>query len=372
METMTPTTAGQIPLDVVVIDDEEMFTEGCRQTLEMGGYRSAVARDGPHGLDLVRTTRPNVVLVDLKMPGMDGMEVLTQLSKVQPSVVPIVVTGHGTVDSAVESMKIGAFDFLTKPFEPEKLLESVRRGMHLSALRQARRAAEEKPEEAAPAPRIQDKHDVLLRGLDFLGEAYSLGLEKRELLEELSYLETEARYHAESLGQIKKKERAILDMRHDLMQTDAIMERHGFQKGSLIQVLLDVQERFNWLPRHVLHWISARLNVPAKEIYTIAGFYEAFSLEPRGRHSVQVCDGTACHVRGASEMLSRVSVMLGLEPGQTDSRQQFTLETVHCLGCCALAPVVQIDNQYYHNPSKKKLETIIASFEEEEKSSCQA
>lgn len=371
METITATTTEQFPLDVVVIDDEEMFTEGCRQTLEMGGYRSAVARDGPRGLDLVRATRPNVVLVDLKMPGMDGMEVLNHLSKAAPSVVPIVVTGHGTVDSAVESMKIGAFDFLTKPFEPEKLLESVRRGMHLSALRQAKQSAAEPSEEAAP-PRVQDKHDVLLRGLDLLGEAYSLGLQKRELLEELSYLEAEAKYHAESLGQIKKKERAILDMRQDLIETDAIMERHGFQKGALIQVLLDVQEKFNWLPRHVLRWISARLNVSSKEIYTIAGFYEAFSLEPRGRHSVQVCTGTACHVRGASELLTRISAELGLEPGQTDSRQEFTLETVHCLGCCALAPVVQIDNQYYHEPSKKKLEKIIASLEEEEKSSCQA
>jgi NADH-quinone oxidoreductase subunit E len=241
----------------------------------------------------------------------------------------------------------------------------VRRGMHLSTLRQAKQSGEEKAEEVPP-PRIQDKHDVLLRGLDFLGEAYSVGLEKRELLDELSYLEAEAKYHAESLGQIKKKERAILDMRHDLMETDAIMERHAFQKGALIQVLLDVQEKFNWLPRHVLRWISARLNVPAKEIYTIAGFYEAFSLEPRGRHCLQVCTGTACHVRGASEMLSRISVTLGLDPGQTDSRQQYTLETVHCLGCCALAPVVQIDNQYYHDPSRKKLEKIIESFEKEE------
>jgi NADH-quinone oxidoreductase subunit E len=371
METIVETTAEQLPLDVVVIDDEEMFTEGCRQTLEMGGYRSAVARDGPRGLALVRSTRPNVVLVDLKMPGMDGMEVLGELSKIEPSVVPIVVTGHGTVDSAVESMKIGAFDFLSKPFEPEKLLESVRRGMSLSAMRKAKKSAEENPEESAPQARVQDKHDLLLRGLDVLGEAYSLGLEKRELLDELSYLESESKYHAESLGQIKKKERAILDMRHDLTETDAIMQKYGFEKGALIQVLLDVQEKFNWLPRHVLRWISARLDVPAKEIYTIANFYEAFSLEPRGRHCVQVCTGTACHVRGASETLSRISVMLGLHPGQTDSRQQFTLETVHCLGCCALAPVVQIDSQYYHDPAKKKLEKILETFEKEEKTSCQ-
>jgi NADH-quinone oxidoreductase subunit E len=371
IETITATAAEAFPLDVVVIDDEEMFGEGCRQTLEMGGYRSAVARDGLRGLDLVRAARPSVVLLDLKMPGMDGIEVLSRLSQSEPGIVPIVLTGHGTVDSAVESMKGGAFDFLTKPFEPEKLLESVRRGMSLSALRKAKESAKEKPVDAAPAT-VQDKHNLLLRGLDVLGEAYSLGLDKRELIDELSYLEAEAKYHAESLGHIKKKERAILDIRHDLQQADAIMEKYDFRKGALIQVLLDVQEKLRWLPRHILHWVGARLNVSAREIYTIANFYEAFSLEPRGKHCVQVCDGTACHVRGSSELLSRFSVMLGIEPGTTDSRQEFTLETVHCMGCCALAPVAQIDNQYYHDPSKKKLEKIIETFANEENIPCQA
>jgi NADH-quinone oxidoreductase subunit E len=340
-----------LPLDVVVIDDEETFTEGCRQTLEFGGYRSAVARNGAQGLRLVRSTHPKVVLVDLKMPGMDGTEVLKELSKSAPATVPIVVTGHGTVDSAVESMKIGAFDFLTKPFEPERLLESVRRGMSLSALRR---------ENVIPPP--ADRNDVLLEGLNVLGEAYSMGLNKGQLMQELSYLESEAKYHAESLGQVKQKERAILDMRNELLEADAIMEKYGFEKGALIQILLDVQEKFNWVPRHILHWISARLNVPARDVLTVVNFYDAFSLEPRGRHRVQVCTGTACHVKGSSELLTQVSSVLGLKAGQTDSALQYTLETVHCLGCCALAPVVQVDKQYLHKPSRKRLQNIIKSL----------
>ncbi len=364
---MTDTTKERTPLDVVVIDDEELFTEGCRQTLEMGGYRAAVARDGPQGLDLVKAARPSVVLVDLKMPGMDGMEVLTRLSESAPATVPIVVTGHGTVDSAVESMKIGAFDFLSKPFEPEKLLESVRRGVSLSGLRKAKE--KEAPAPAAPAkaePAPQDKNDLLLRGLGVLGEAYSLGVKKQELLQELAYLESEAKYHAESLGQVKRQERAILDIRHDLLEADAIMEKYGFEKGALIQILLDVQEKFYWLPRHILHWVSARLNVPVREVYTIANFYEAFSLEPRGRHTLRVCTGAACHVRGSSELLTRLEATLKLKPGETDPEQHYTLETVHCLGCCALAPVVQIDDKYYHDPSRRKLEQIVDSFKKEE------
>jgi NADH-quinone oxidoreductase subunit E len=370
METTNTTTTAQpaYPIDVVMIDDEEMFTEGCRQTLEMGGYRAAVARNGMLGLDLVQAAHPSVVLVDLKMPGMNGLEVLAHLAETAPSAVPIIVTGHGTVDSAVESMKVGAFDFLTKPFEPEKLLESVRRGMSLSVLRQAAK----EPAKAAPAAIVapHTKNDVVLEGLGVLSEAYSLGLNKREFLDEISYLESEAKYHAESLGQIKKKERAILDIRNELLEADSIMEKYDFQKGALIQVLLDVQEKLHWIPGHIIHWIAVRLNVAPAEIHTIVNFYEAFSLEPRGRHCVQVCTGTACHVRGAEEMLLRVSAVLGIQAGQTDSRQQFTLETVHCLGCCALAPVVQVDNDYYHQPSKNRLARIVKALDKEEAIPC--
>ena len=358
-----------LPLDVLVIDDEDHFTKACRQTLENAGYRMAIAKNGHHGMQTASSERPYVVLLDLKLPDMSGLEALTFLTKKVPNAVPVIITEHGTVDSAVEAMKLGAFDFLTKPCTQEKLLETVRRALSLSDLRSEAKTSGTSGEATADSP---DKYDLLLQGLDVLGEAYSLGLEKRQLLDELTYLENEARYHAESLGQIKKKERAILDIRTDLVEADAIMKNYDFQKNALIQVLLDVQEKFRWLPRHVLSWISGRLNIPLREIYVVANFYEAFSLEPRGRHIVQVCTGTACHVRGASEMLTRISAALGIQPGETDSKQAYTLETVHCIGCCALAPVVQIDSQYYRDPSKSQFEKIIKSLEKEEAQECLA
>lgn len=357
--------SAKTPPDVLIIDDDDAFAGACSRSLEKGGYQAAVAGNAALGMQIASSAAPSVVVLDLEIPDAVGLEALEQLAKAQPSAVVIVVSGRGTVDSAVESMKLGAFDFLSKPFEPEKLLGAVRRAMNLSALRKEASA------KASGTP-AGNKYDLLLQGLDVLGEAYSLGLEKRQLLDELTYLESEAKYHAESLGQIKKKERAILDIRDELMAVDGIMRKYDFQKGSLIQVLLDVQERFRWLPRHILSWVSGRLNIPLRDIYTIANFYEAFSLEPRGRHTVQVCTGTACHVRGASETLTRVSAALGIEAGQTDSAQQFTLETVHCLGCCALAPVVQIGSQYHRDPSRNQLEKLIKLLEKEEAEECLA
>jgi NADH-quinone oxidoreductase subunit E len=352
-----------MPLDVLIINDEVSFTEACRKTLEGAGYRIAVAANGQQGLQMANSNHPGVVLLDLKMPDITGLEVLRRLAKLELSAVPIVVAKNGAVDSAVESMKLGAFDFLTKPVESEKLLETVRRGLNLSSLKKEARKSDASMGTAAHP---SDKFDLLLQGLDVLGEAYALGMGKRQLVDELTYLENEAKYHAESLGHIKKKERVILDIRNDFLEADTIMKNYDFQKNALIQVLLDVQEKFRWLPRHILNWISGRLNIPLREIYVIANFYEAFSLEPRGRHIVQVCTGTACHVRGASELLTRVSAAFGLQSGQTDSKLTYTLETVHCLGCCALAPVVQIDSEYYHDPSRNKLENMAKTMQKEE------
>jgi len=354
---------------VLVIDDEEPMCEGCRQTLEESGFSTAVALNGSEGIRLIEEARPDVVLVDLKMPGIGGIEVLRRIPEIDAHIVPIVITGYGTVDSAVESMKIGAFDFLTKPFEPEKLVESVRRGIKLSHLRQestARQTVEIK--ETITAENMPSKQDVLLNGLSVLSDSYSAGFERVDFLDELSRLESEAKYHAESLGRVKKREKAILDVVDELRSVDEIIRKHENKKSALIQILLDTQLKLNWLPQHVLKWISERLNAPLGEIYSIATFYEAFSLKPRGAHSVQVCMGTACHVRGAPDLLRKTSALLGIEEGQTDERQMFTLKTVHCLGCCALSPVVQVDDSYISNPSLTKLRETFNSLAEKEAS----
>jgi len=204
------------------------------------------------------------------------------------------------------------------------------------------------------------KQNILLKALEALGEYCSLGLEERDFFDELKYLESQAQGYAETLGRAEKKEKAILDIVRDLRLVDEVISGYEYKKNALIQILLDIQIKLNWLPLHCLKWVSTRLGIPLAGIYAIANFYETLSLEPRGAHLIQICTGTACHVRGADGLLIKVSNMLGIEPGQTDSQQLFTLETVHCLGCCALGPVMAVDDEYYSNPSMKEIKQIIA------------
>jgi NADH-quinone oxidoreductase subunit E len=354
--------------DVVVIDDDESMCEGCRQTLESGGFSAAKASNGEDGIKLVQQIKPHVVLVDLKMPGMPGIEVMSKIPKIDSSIVTVVITGYGTIDAAVESMKIGAFDFLTKPFDPDKLLETVRRGIKLSEIRKAPTfkiappAAAPVPATGKPIVKKLGKQEILLEGIDLLSHSYEAGLERQDLLNELRYLESEAKYHAGNLGQVKKREKSLLDIANHFKIVDEIVAKYDYRKNALIQILLDLQVKLNWLPRHALKWLSSRLDVPLAKIYSVANFYEALSLEPRGAHTVSVCLGTACHVRGGPDLLAKISAILGIKPGETDSRQLFTLKTVNCLGCCALAPVMQIDGNYYSNPSLTEMKKIFESY----------
>jgi len=134
----------------------------------------------------------------------------------------------------------------------------------------------------------------------------------------------------------------------------------SYQKDEdmLIQVLLDLQSVFGWLPPEVLTEVSEQLEVPVTRVYQIASYYKAFSLMPRGRHIVRVCMGTACQVRGSPQLLNIISAMLDLEPYETSGDRRFTLETVNCLGCCAMGPVVVVDDMYHSKPSTTTLKKI--------------
>jgi NADH-quinone oxidoreductase subunit E len=149
----------------------------------------------------------------------------------------------------------------------------------------------------------------------------------------------------------------------DLGTVDEIMESHHGQASSLIQVLLEIQEKYHWLPQDALRLVSERLQVPLSRIHHIATFYKAFSLVPKGRHQVHICMGTACHVRGASRVLDKVSEVTGVGPGETDLALKFSVETVNCLGCCALGPVMEIDGKTHGKISAANTGDILSSYE---------
>ena len=148
-------------------------------------------------------------------------------------------------------------------------------------------------------------------------------------------------------------------MVQELSEVDKTVDKYGSDSSALIQVLLEVQRENNWLPKDALIQISERLGVPLTQIYHIATFYKAFSLMPKGRHSVSVCLGTACQVRGAPRILDKVIETLKIKPGETSADKQFSLETVNCLGCCALGPVMVVDDEYYSKPTMKAIEDLM-------------
>ncbi|MFQ5843132.1 MAG: NADH-quinone oxidoreductase subunit NuoE [Thermodesulfobacteriota bacterium] len=152
-------------------------------------------------------------------------------------------------------------------------------------------------------------------------------------------------------------------MGHELSKVDEIIESFGNNKEALIQILLDVQREYRWLSKPVLGRISERLRIPTNHIYHITTFYKYFNLIPQGRHSISVCLGTACHVRGAMRLLDRVSQAIGVKPGQTTPDQKFTLSTVNCLGCCALGPVVVIDKDTYGRLNQEKVAKLLDQYE---------
>ena len=144
---------------------------------------------------------------------------------------------------------------------------------------------------------------------------------------------------------------------------DQIIDKHPSEPSSLIQVLLEIQKENRWLPKEALRRVSEKLNVPLNRIQHIVTFYKAFSVVPKGRHEIHVCTGTACHVRGAPRVLNAVQDQTGLKPGLTDQELRFSLETVNCVGCCALGPVMVVDKDYHGQMDPAKSEDVLKNYD---------
>ena len=149
----------------------------------------------------------------------------------------------------------------------------------------------------------------------------------------------------------------------DKMLEKTIKQYQG-KPGAVISILEDIQEIHGYLPKDVLEQVSERLDVHLSQLFSLATFYSAFTLKPRGKHTIRVCLGTACHVRGAPKIVDELSRLLDIKPSDTTEDMKFTLETVRCVGCCSLAPVIRVDKDTYGYNTMGRMPKILAKYKE--------
>jgi NADH-quinone oxidoreductase subunit E len=155
----------------------------------------------------------------------------------------------------------------------------------------------------------------------------------------------------------------------DLKSVDLIVDKHQEKRTGLISILHDIQDRYKYLPEEALKMVASRLRMDINEIYGVATFYKSFSLVPKGKHSVTLCLGTACHVRGGPKILRELKTLLNIEPGQTTPDKQFSLNVVNCLGVCAIGPVMFVDGKFYGEMNPLKAKRVIEKINKNKRKS---
>ena len=147
---------------------------------------------------------------------------------------------------------------------------------------------------------------------------------------------------------------------------DVILARYAGQPANLIPVLQDIQDEYNYLPKEELQAVAERLQVPLTQVYSVATFFKMFSLEPKGRHQIRVCLGTTCHLRGGQRLVETLARRLGVEVGHSTEDLNFSLETVGCLGSCASAPLMMIDDRYFGSMAVDKITKILKPYKRQD------
>ncbi|MGB9977141.1 NADH-quinone oxidoreductase subunit NuoE [Thermovenabulum sp.] len=147
---------------------------------------------------------------------------------------------------------------------------------------------------------------------------------------------------------------------------ESILKRYPKEKRFLLAILQDIQRTYNYLPREALNEVREYLDIPLSSLYSMATFYRALSLKPKGKYVIRICDGTACHIRGSMNLLEEIKRELSLSPGEITPDGKFSLETVNCLGSCAIAPVMMINERVYGNLKPDMLREIFSSYGGEE------
>ncbi|MBI2193627.1 MAG: NADH-quinone oxidoreductase subunit NuoE [Planctomycetes bacterium] len=145
----------------------------------------------------------------------------------------------------------------------------------------------------------------------------------------------------------------------NLEMLDEIMRTYGYEESGVVAMLQDIQRKERYVPEAELRLVAERVGIPASRVYGLATFYRSFSLKPRGEHIINVCLGTACHVRGGARVMDKFTRDIGIQPGETTPDGKVTIEPVRCVGCCGLAPVVVVDEEVHGKMNQKKVSRIV-------------
>lgn len=167
----------------------------------------------------------------------------------------------------------------------------------------------------------------------------------------------EVKYKDHDLQQV-----AVGGKSEQYQRLDEVLEKYEDRNGSLITVLHQAQKIFGHLPREVQIYIAERLGIPFAEVYGVVSFYALFSVKPRGEHTIEICLGTACYVKGAKKILDTLQEELGIKPGETTGDGKFTLETTRCLGACSLAPLIKIGDDIHGNLTIEKVRELLKQY----------
>ena len=290
-------------LVVLVLEQRQKLRERLKAELEGAGYEVRLAQGARALAAALGADPPHALILDLDLPGGEGMDVLKGARETNPDMPVIVATSEPTVEEAVEVIKRGAYNYVSKKSPVSTIVE------------------------------------ILSHAL----ERERMEVETRE----------------------KARERKIrtFDDPASLAVIDGILARHHYSGSMLISYLQDIQKELRYLPQDALRFVARRVNVPLPRVYGIATFYKSFSLRPRGEHMIQVCLGTACHVKGGTNIAERFERELGIKTGDTTYDDRFSLESVRCVGCCGLAPVFVIDGQFFGKMTQEKIPEVLGRYE---------
>ena len=303
---------------ILLMEDETSVGQGLQMVLTEEGYVVDLVTTGQSALDTFYTKDFDLLVADLKLPDIDGMEVIKKVKKGRPDTGVIVITGYSTVSSAVEAMKLGACDYLSKPFTEDEIKSAVKAAL--------------KGKEEALKRKRPDTSEVVKE------KAVPVHVAEKPKIEDNA-----------------KVEKAMSE----------IQEEFEGRPDELIPVLQGVQDKLGYLPENALMQIAQLTKLPSASVFGVASFYEQFRLSPVGKNIVKVCRGTACHVRGGARILEELEKKLGIKPGENTDDLEYTLETVACFGACALAPIMVINDRVHGKMTVAKGKNLISNCKEE-------